>query len=261
MKTHSTLLGLVVALLLECTSIAHANDVQPAFRVLVLAEKGDIHEPFVDAAVYWLKGFSKEQNFEFDLYESPKGFDKELLSKYDVFLQLNYPPYRWSDEEKRAFEDYIEQGRGGWVGMHHAALLGEFDGFEMWNWFSEFLGGIRFKSYIAKRVTGTVHVEQADHPCFSGLPAEFKVDEEEWYTFNQSPCKQSAVLATVDEDSYQPSSDIKMGDHPVVWSNDKVKARNVYFLMGHHPTIMENEHFKRLLSNSILWAAETGKGQ
>ena len=37
-----------------------------------------------------------------------------------LFIQLNYPPYRWNDESKAAFQDYIEQGRGGWIGFHHA---------------------------------------------------------------------------------------------------------------------------------------------
>jgi uncharacterized protein len=234
---------------------AFAQDNTNRFRALVLAERGDQHEAFVVAALEWLKGAAARDHFAMDVFENPNQFNKAFLAKYQVFIQLNYPPYRWSDEAKAAFQDYIEQGRGGWVGLHHATLLGEFDGYPMWSWFSDFMGGIRFKTYIAKRVSGTVVVEDAAHPCLKGLPATFVIGEEEWYTYNKDPRPNVHVLAHVDESSYQPSSDIKMGDHPVIWTNEKMKARNVYILMGHHPSLFTNDAYKTLLRNSILWAA------
>jgi len=225
------------------------------FRALVLAERGDQHEPMVAAALVWLKTTATNENFSIDVFENPDKFTKPFLANYQVFIQLNYPPYRWSDEAKAAFVDYIEQGRGGWVGLHHATLLGEFDGYPMWPWFSDFMGGIRFKSYIAKRASGTVIVEDGAHPCFAGLPASFVIDQDEWYTYDHSPRPKVHVLARVDESSYEPPSDIKMGDHPVIWTNDKMKARNIYFQMGHHPSLFQNDNFKMMLRNSILWAA------
>jgi type 1 glutamine amidotransferase len=246
---------LVAALLPLTAPPARAQTIPPRFRVAVLAERGGIHGPFVDAAMIWLKAEAKRDNFAYDTFTNPDQFTKPFLAKYQLILQLNYPPYRWSNEAKAAFQDYIEQGRGGWVGLHHASLLGEFDGYAMWPWFSDFLGGIRFKDYIAKRVTGTVVIEDTNHPCFAGLPPKFVVHEEEWYTWDKDPRPNVHVLASVDESSYQPSSNIKMGDHPVIWTNEKVKARNVYIQMGHHPTLFDNDNYKTLLRNSILWAA------
>lgn len=225
------------------------------FHALVLAERGDQHEAFVVVALKWLKAVATNDNFTIDVFENPDQFTKPFLAKFQLIIQLNYPPYRWSDESKAAFQDYIEQGRGGWVGFHHAALLGEFDGYPMWLWFSDFMGGIRFKSYIAKRGSGSVVVEDAAHPAMKGLPPTFVVREEEWYTFDKDPRPNVHVLAHVDEASYQPSSDIKMGDHPVIWTNEKMKARNIYILMGHHPTLLENDNYKTLIHNAILWAA------
>jgi hypothetical protein len=46
-----------------------------------------------------------------------------------LFIQLDFPPYSWKDKAVKAFEQYINEGRGGWIGFHHATLLGEFDGF------------------------------------------------------------------------------------------------------------------------------------
>ncbi|WP_035602219.1 ThuA domain-containing protein [Haloferula sp. BvORR071] len=250
-----TLLATAALLITALLSVARAEDPPPRFRAVVLAEKDDNHGPFVTAALDWLKTTAAKENFAYDVFEEPKGFNKGLFAKYQLVIQLNYPPYRWSDEAKAAFEDYIENGRGGWVGLHHATLLGEFDGYPMWPWFSDFMGGIRFKSYIAKRASGTVEVEAADHPCFKGLPKTFTIDEEEWYTYDKNPRPKVLVLAKVDEASYKPDSEVKMGDHPVVWSNPKMKARNVYIQMGHHPSLIQNENYTALLRNSILWAA------
>jgi type 1 glutamine amidotransferase len=225
------------------------------FRAIVLAERGGIHDPYVLAGLKWLKATAEQEHFTIDVFENPDKFNKAFLAKYQLFIQLNYPPYRWSDEAKAAFQDYIEQGRGGWIGFHHATLLGEFDGYPMWPWFSDFMGGIRFKSYIAKRVSGTVMVEDAAHPALKGLPPKFVIDEEEWYTYDKDPRPNVHVLASVDEATYKPSSDIKMGDHPVIWTNPKMKARNIYILMGHHPSLFENDAYKTLFHNAILWAA------
>ena len=63
------------------------------------------------------------------------------------------------------------------------------------------------------------------------------------------------VLASVDESTYTPNTTVRMGDHPVVWSNEHVKARNIYIFMGHHPELFQNAAFTTLFHNSILWAA------
>ena len=87
------------------------------------------------------------------------------------------------------------------------------------------------------------------------MPEKFKVAHEEWYTYDKSPRANVRVLASVDENTYEPNSEIRMGDHPVVWTNEHVKARNVYIFMGHHGDLFENPAFATLVKNSIFWAA------
>lgn len=227
----------------------------PKFKALVLTERGGQHEGFVVAALDWLNAFAVENNFEVTVINHADEINETMLAQYKVFIQLNYPPYNWSDKAKAAFVKCIENGTIGWVGFHHATLLGEFDGFSMWNWFSEFMGGIRFKGYIAPLASGTVHVEDAKNPVMKGVPASFVIPDDEWYTFDKDPRPNVHVIANVDELSYQPASDIKMGDHPVIWTNEKVKARNVYFLMGHHANLLKSGEFKTMVGNAILWAA------
>jgi uncharacterized protein len=227
----------------------------PEFKALVLTERGGQHEGFVVAALDWLNTYAAEKNFEITVINHASEINESMLTNYKVFIQLNYPPYTWSKEAEAAFIKYIEEGRGGWVGFHHATLLGEFDNYPMWNWFSEFMGGIRFKNYIAATASGKINIEDASHPVMKGVSGSFVLPDDEWYTFDKSPRPNVDVLANVDESTYQPASDIKMGDHPVVWVNKKMKARNVYFLMGHHANLFRSDDFKTMFGNAILWAA------
>ena len=227
----------------------------PKFKALVLTERGGQHEGFVVAALEWLNTYAAEKKFEITVINHANDIDETMLANYQVFIQLNYPPYTWNDKAMAAFVKYIEEGRGGWVGFHHASLLGEFDGYPMWNWFSDFMGGIRFKNYVAATASGNVRIEEPKHPVMKGVHTSFVLTDDEWYTFNKNPRPNVHVLANVDESSYQPATDIKMGDHPVIWVNEKMKARNVYFLMGHHANLFKSDDFKKMFGNAILWAA------
>ena len=222
-------------------------------RVLVLAERGGQHEEFTAAALEWLKERAEDLNMELNVLESAKDLGKGEIDTYNVVLQLNYPPYAWSDEAMADFERYIDEGRGSYIGFHHATLLGDFDGYPMWQWFCDFMGRIRFKGYVAQTATGTVCVERADHPVMEGLPAAFDIPKDEWYTYDVNPRPHVYVLAHVDEASYVPASNVKMGDHPVIWTNTSKRAKNVYFQIGHHKELMDNVVFIRMFENALKW--------
>ncbi|MDR3688719.1 MAG: ThuA domain-containing protein [Fimbriimonas sp.] len=228
----------------------------PAFRALVLYQIGGHHAAFTARAKPWLDDLAAKNGFAVDYIHDTDTIDETSLSHYKLFIQLDYPPYGWKDRAVTAFQRYIEEGRGGWIGLHHASLLGEFDGFPMWNWFSDFMGGIRWKDYISTFARANVRVEDRKHPVMRGVPASFPVTTEEWYTYDKDPRPNVHVIANVDEASYQPDSKIKMGDHPVVWSNPRVKARNVYIFMGHSPDLFDNEAYTHLFRNAIFWASK-----
>ena len=248
---------LIAALLcLLPAEVSMAQTSHTEFRIVALAEAGGIHRPFVDAAKVWLQKLATERNFTVDYIENTDRIDDEFLSHYQLFIQLDYPPYGWTPKAGAAFEKYIEQGRGGWIGFHHATLLGEFDGTKMWPWFSQFMGGIRFTEYIPTFATATVSVADSLHPAMKNVPGSFVVENEEWYTWDKSPRPNVHVLATVDESTYSPDTHIKMGgDHPVIWTNEHYKARNIYIFMGHRPEHFQNAAFTTIFKNSIFWAA------
>lgn len=248
--------NLLSVLCLVLATLSTAQNSAPKFRIIALAEHNSIHRPFVDAAKIWLEKEKAIDNFSIDYIENTDKIDRAFLSQYQLFVQLDYPPYGWKPAAAAAFREYIEEGRGGWIGFHHATLLGEFDGYPIWPWFSQFMGGIRFTDYIPKFATATVYVEDQTHPVMKSVPASFTVEQEEWYTWDKSPRPNVHVLAHVDEKTYSPDTSIKMGgDHPVIWTNEHMKARNVYVFMGHHGELFQNQAFTTIVHNAILWAA------
>lgn len=225
-------------------------------KVLVLTERGGQHGGFTDAGLRWLAAEGAKGNFSITEINNARNITEAYLSQFSLVIQLDFPPYTWPKEAEDAFVKYIEESRGGWIGFHHATLLGEFDGYPMWQWFSDFMGGVRFKNYIAPLANGTLIVEDKQHPVMKDVPASFVVPDDEWYTYDKSPRPNVHVLANVDESSYTPASDIKMGDHPVVWVNESKKARNVYFQIGHSSKLYETEGFTTMFRNAINWTLE-----
>ncbi len=225
-------------------------------KVLVLTERGGQHGGFTDAGLKWLAAEGAKGNFSITEINNARNITEAYLSQFSLVIQLDFPPYTWPKEAEDAFVKYIEEGRGGWIGFHHATLLGEFDGYPMWQWFSDFMGGVRFKNYIAPLADGTLIVEDKQHPVMKDVPASFVVPDDEWYTYDKSPRPNVHVLANVDESSHTPASDIKMGDHPVVWVNESKKARNVYFQIGHSSKLYETEGFTTMFRNAINWTLE-----
>lgn len=227
------------------------------YRVIILSEGAGQHKPFTDVAVKWIQQECLKLNADvFVSHNADIIADDTELARTNLIIQLDFPPYTWKPKAERNFIRYIENGEGGWIGFHHATLLGEFDGYPLWDWFSHFMGGILFQNYVAEKCDGQVVIENHKHPVMRGVKKPFTAKDDEWYTYNRSP-RQSPdimVLASVDESSYPESVKVRMGDHPVIWVNRSVKARNVYFQMGHSPRLFESESFERLFRNAIRWA-------
>jgi type 1 glutamine amidotransferase len=252
MKIHWLL---ILALL--CT-VGVTGAQSPRFKAVVVAEWGSLHDGYVRAGQAWLAQLAADSNFEITNVADPNMFTEAYLAEYQLVIQLNYPPFSWNATAQAAFEKYVDEGRGGWIGFHHASLYGDWvtpSDEQPWSWAYGFLGNIQYRNYISETASGTVQVEDANHPCMKGLPSSFVVTKDEWYTWDQNPRPNVRVLATVDEDSYVPSSNVRMGDHPTVWTNEHYPARNLYVLMGHSGECFENQAYTTMFRNAIFWAS------
>ncbi|WP_158795457.1 ThuA domain-containing protein [Pedobacter sp. L105] len=250
-----TLLFLAFSLLSIINILPAQTLKKPRFKAVAIAEIGGGHALFTEAAKIWLNKLAADSNFTIDYITDIKPITSHYLAQYQLFIQLNYPPYPWSHKSQEAFEEYIDKGKGGWIGFHHPTLLGIFDNNPMWQWYSQFMGDIQFKDYIPGGTSALLHVEDQAHPVMKGVPTSFST-EDEWYTYNQSPRPNVHVLASIDESTYLPEKTVKMGDHPVIWTNEHVKARNLYIAMGHFPGLFQNEAYTAIVRNAIFWAAK-----
>jgi hypothetical protein len=70
------------------------------------------HQTFVDRATLYLNKLAAENDIAVDSIDETGPIDKEFLARYKLFIQLNYPPYRWTPAAKQALKDYIAQGKG-----------------------------------------------------------------------------------------------------------------------------------------------------
>ena len=257
MRTFTKMMLLLATFSLSVA--CYGKKIDPPRRVLVLAERGGFHEGFTATGLQWLEDQKERLNMELTVLNSAKEIPEGEIKKYHLILQLNYPPYAWSEASQQDMQEYIDRGIGSYIGFHHASLLGEFDGYQMWPWFSDFLGKIRYKNYIAETTEGTVQVEDRQHPVMQNVPGTFVVAEDEWYTYESDPRPNVHVLAHVDECSYTVKTDIKMGDHPVIWTNPQKRARNVYFQFGHSKLLFENPAFLTLFENALRWTLNDEK--
>src|SRR5204863_9658067 len=122
-------LSIVCAKLALAVSVAQAQFAlaagasAPKFKVLALAESGGHHVEFTKAAKPWLKKCGDENGFEVNYITNTASITEAFLARYQLVLELDFVPYGWEPEAMAAFRAYIEKGRGGWVGLHHATLL------------------------------------------------------------------------------------------------------------------------------------------
>src|SRR6218665_124573 len=93
---------------------------QTKFKVLALAENGGHHIQYSTRAKVWLNQLAADSSFSIDYIQNTDAIDEAYLNQYQLFIQLDYPPYGWKEKAAQAFIKYIEQGKVGWIGFHHA---------------------------------------------------------------------------------------------------------------------------------------------
>ena len=105
-----------VLVLVVVTQFANAQP-KPRFHVLALYENGGHHIEYSKAAKIWLNKLAADSGFTIDYITDTKTINDSTLAQYQLFLQVDYVPYGWTDTAQQAFKQYIENGRGGEKGI------------------------------------------------------------------------------------------------------------------------------------------------
>ena len=183
------------------------------------------------------------------------------LSRFAVVIFHNASGDTLSDDQHLVFQSWLENG-GGWIGVHAAGDGSHQD----WPWYVENLIGANFTAHIMGPQFQSADVinEIPRHRTMQQLPQTWS-HREEWYSWQESPRNKGfTILASIDEDSYTPwqkiagaETDLRMGDHPVVWSRCIGDGRSLYTALGHQAEAYDNTEYRCLLENAIYWAMDS----
>ena len=230
-----------------------SQDDKPAFEkpinVMVFSKTVGYRHESISSGLKMLYDQSKKQNWVITATEDAGLFTDEFLSKFNVIVFLNPTGDAIDEAGQAAFEKFMNKGKG-FVGIHAAADC-EYD----WDYYDKLLGA-HFKTHPAQQ-KATVVFENLDHPAmspFKGMKSYTTYDE--WYTFKANPRPNVNVLANLDESSIKKfdNDNFRMGDHPIIWWQEKNGVRSFYTGFGHTHEAFQDKLIIEHITNAINWA-------
>ncbi|MBU6268656.1 MAG: ThuA domain-containing protein [Sphingomonadales bacterium] len=228
---------------------------------LLLFEKinGFKDEPSVNAAHAAFLAMAERNGWAIVSTEKGGAFNPATLAKFDAVIWNNISGDVLTLAQRRALQAYLAHG-GGFVAIHGSAG----DPSYFWDWYADSLIGARFLAHpmSPQFQEARIAVDKA-HPLAGTLPAEWRMTDE-WYSFTTNPRKVGAkVLLTLDESTYSPVGpmgvDLRMGDHPLAWTNCVGGGRMFYSAIGHRTETYSQPQNVAMLEGAIRWAATDRK--
>ena len=207
----------------------------------------------------FMKELLTKAGHKVDVTERPKlDVIPANLAKYDVLL-LNYRNTAkgamentdsvWNDDNKRAFKEAVETGKG-LVVYHHAssAFTGDSDFDREFEKITA--GGWRKQGFHGKMHEFTVTV-QKDHPITRGIKS-FPHGRDELYQNSLIPQGSQVLVTAYSDPSKDPKNTGK--DEPMVWVATYGKGRVCQNALGHDVEAMKSTGFRTLLIRCVEWA-------
>lgn len=230
---------------------------------LLLFEKitGYRDGPSVDGAHAALVAMAQRNGWALVTTQSGGAFNPATLRRFDAVIWNNISGDVLTLSQRKAFEDWMERG-GAFLGIHGSAG----DPVYYWDWYADRLIGARFLGHpMGPQFQDARVVADPAHPLASAIPREWTMNDE-WYSFSTNPRRAGArVLATLDESTYSPVGtgklDLRMGDHPIAWTNCIGKGRSFYSAIGHRPETYSDPRYVEMLQAAIRWATVAGKAE
>lgn len=239
------------------TAFTSARDIRPAsyagdtprFRALLYYSDHveEAHRQFTHQSIAFFDKLTVGDGWKLEADTTLLG--KGDLSQFDVIIMPDVHP--GTEQERTLFESYMENG-GGWLGFHAAAYN---DQSTHWDWFRNFLGGVRFLCNTWPPQPGLMQVESRVHPVTRNLPERFVAPSSEFYQWTPDPRSNPSVQVLVSlapENFPMGLKDVVFGgDFPVVWTN--TDYRMVYLNMGHGDECFTDATQNLLFVNALRW--------
>ncbi len=270
-RIFSILAGLV--LLVSCGSreqggqtaaFVSATDVRPAsyagntprFKALLYYSDAveEAHQQFTHQSMEFFHKLTYGEGWILDVGTTLA--DKGDLSDYQVIIMPDVAPS--SESERELFRQYMENG-GGWLGFHAAGYNDLSTG---WDWFRDFLGGVRFLCNTWPPQPALVEIHTHDHEVTKNLPDTYVAPSSEFYQWQPDPRSNPSVevLASLSPKNFPMGlKDVVFGgDFPVVWTNRDY--RMIYINMGHGDECFSCATQNLLFVNALRWVVSQTPG-
>lgn len=241
---HSLLTMAIVIVLNGCSGLAPPSQDSPQFAVLVFSKTAGFRHDSIPNGIAMIRQLGTTNHFTVNASEDSSLFTDSNLANYRAIIFLNTTGDIFDDNQKAAFQRYIETG-GGFVGIHSAS-----DTEHSWPWYGGLVGAF-FQSHPAIQ-TATIKVEDTKNPSTSFLGSTWQRTDE-WYNFASNPRGKVHVLLTLDESTYSGGS---MGaDHPLAWCQVYQGGRSWYTENGHTQATYAEMLYQQHVLAGIQYAA------
>jgi type 1 glutamine amidotransferase len=182
---------------------------------------------------------------------SSTAYDRDDLLSYDCIVLYDMMQGITESQKARLLE-VLDRGIG-LVVTHHALVS-----YQAWPEFENIVGGtypepqdkkggVSEKLGYQHDVEMPIVIVAKDHPVTRGL-SDFTITDEIYWGFRVSPEVTTLITTT------QPKS-----GKPIAWAHNVRHSRVVYLQLGHGPTAYHNANYRKLLAQSIQWAAQGKK--
>ena len=211
-------------------------------KILVFAKTAAFRHASIPKGKEALLLLGKQNNILVDTTEDASFFTPSKLKQYDAVVFLSTTGNILTDEQQKAFEEYIKSGKG-FVGIHAAADT-EYD----WPWYNKLVGAY-FLSH-PKQQKAKLTITDHKHASTKHLPTTWERFDE-WYNY-KSRNKDVKVLMTIDESSYEGGKEGAY--HPMAWYHQFDGGRAFYTALGHTDESYKEENFLKHLLGGIKYA-------
>ncbi len=248
----------------RCARYDHTPPVLPEKlnhpAILVFSKSNGFRDdPSVNAAEKALKEMAEHEHWSMAFTENAAVFNTADLKRFAAVVWNNVSGDVLTMGQRADFKAYIEQG-GGFAGFHGSGGDPYYD----WDWYADTLIGARFLSHpmSPQFQAATLKIDDSHDSIVRDLPAQWTMTDE-WYSFKTDPrSKRAHILVTLDENTYKPMTgkiDIRMGDHPIAWTQCIGNGRSFYTAIGHRPESYTEPNTSKLMERGVAWAAGLGQ--
>jgi type 1 glutamine amidotransferase len=217
-------------------------------RSLVYFRASEFRHPSIARAVRAIEALAAERGWSQVATDELTVFSDEI-DRASVVVFLLTTGEILDQPARQRLKSAIEGGCG-FVGVHSAttAELG-------WPWYEDLVGAY-FKGHPEGTPEGEIDVVDPTHPATRHLPSKWRC-REEWYSFRRQPdvVPGTRVILTVDEQSYDAPSELRMGVHPIAWWREVGRGRAFQTALGHDAETYRDPAFVAHLAGAIEWAA------